>query len=139
LGNPVVHPFVVSTLVWEPSPQQRSLTVSVKATFALSHMAKEPQLSPEQDGFHDDVPWDAAPHASLYSPSDSAPFKPRADVLLVGSAYAPGGAPADVVTARLSVGALDKALRVSGERAWAPTAEGPRASAPRPFTRATLR
>jgi hypothetical protein len=133
-----LHPFVVSTLAWEPRPGSWSLTVCLKSTFALAH-GQEAPLAPQQDGIHEDVYFEQAPHASLYSPSDFAPFKPRADVLLVGHAYAPGGAPVDRVPVRLLVGELAKALWVVGDRAWVQTAEGLRPSAPRPFAQMPVR
>jgi hypothetical protein len=122
--------------VWEPRAGQWNLTVCLKATFTLE---EEPRPSSEQDGSHDDVYWEQTPHASLYSPSDFAPIKPRVDILLVGSAFAPGGGTVDELTARLSVGDLSKALRVVGDRQWIPAASGPQPSAPRPFARMALR
>jgi len=50
--------------------------------------------------------------------SDLAPFKPRADVVLVGKAYAPHNAPTAAVDVTLRVGSLKKTLRVFGDRSW---------------------
>ena len=131
------YPFIVSTLPWESRPGQWNLTVCLKATYALT--PGDPALAAEQDGSHDDVLFEQTRHASLYSPGDFVPFKSRADVLLVGHAHAPGGAAVDGLIVRLRVGEFTKALRVTGDRAWIEAPQGPRPSAPRPFTRLPLR
>jgi hypothetical protein len=64
---------------------------------------------------------------------DFAPRKWRCDVLLNGTAYAPGGRPTDRVTVGLQVGAWSKSFAVAGDRVWF-TAGGARASLPEPFT-----
>ncbi len=135
----VLYPFAVSTLPWESLPGQWNLTVGLKATYILAPSPGEPALSSQTDGLHEDVLFDHSPHASLYSPSDFVPFKARADVLLVGQAHAPGGVPTDSVLVRLRLGDLSKTLRVTGDRAWVDTPQGPRPSAARPFTSAPLR
>ena len=50
--------------------------------------------------------------APLYE-SDYAPRKPRCDVLLNGSAYAPGGKPTERVTVSLRVGSMAEVVRRS--------------------------
>jgi hypothetical protein len=132
-----LYPFIVSTLAWESRPGQWNLTVCLKATYTLA--PGEPALAAAQDGSHDDVLFEQARHASLYSPSDFVPFKSRADVLLVGHAHAPGGAAVDGLIVRVRIGALSKALRVTGDRTWVDTPQGPRPSAPRPFSHLPLR
>ena len=131
------YPFIVSTLPWESRPGQWNVTVCLKATYSLS--PGDPALAAQQDGSHDDVLFEQARHASLYSPGDFVPFKSRADVLLVGHAHAPGGAAVEGLIVRLRVGDFTKALRVTGDRAWVETPQGPRPSSPRPFTRVPLR
>ncbi|WP_053078337.1 DUF2169 family type VI secretion system accessory protein [Methylobacterium tarhaniae] len=51
---------------------------------------------------------------------DLIPFKPRADVTLVGSAHAPAGRPATAWTVALRVGDHAASLRVHGLREWRP-------------------
>ena len=133
-----LFPFTVSSVPWELKPGQWNLSVCFKATFALAP-SMEAGLARLQDDIHEDVPYDATQHASLYSPSDYPPFKPRVDVLLVGQAYAPAGKEVDTLVARLRVGSLDKAVRVTGDRTWVNSPQGPRLSAPRPFARMPLR
>lgn len=60
---------------------------------------------------------------------DEAMFKPRAEALLSGSAYPPGGKRAAACAARMQVGSVDKTVYVVGDRHW--TTLGP--SDPAPF------
>src|SRR6185437_14798586 len=69
----------------------------------------------ERDGY-----WDDDPRRSLYAPNDLAPFKPHADVLLVGHAYAPRSEVARSLTARLIVGEAEKAVEVVCPRVLGP-------------------
>ncbi|MBK8256784.1 MAG: DUF2169 domain-containing protein [Polyangiaceae bacterium] len=128
-------PLRVSTLVWQARPNAWVLTVVAKATYRL-----EPRVSPlaaeQEDPNDDDNHWDDDPRKSLYAPSDLAPFKTRADVLLVGYAFAPGGIPQSALTARLSVGEVDKSVAVHADRSW--TLDG-RVREGSPFTRMPLR
>jgi hypothetical protein len=66
---------------------------------------------------------------------DMAPFKPRADIALVGKAYAPGGRPVTEMEAGLRVGNVSKTLRIFGDRHWqcASPVLPVTMSAPRPF------
>src|SRR5205823_8245313 len=96
------------------------LVVVVKGTFTIPTDEKqEPKLAEEQvplvmtDVFTGE-PGFSAP---LYE-NDFAPRKPRCDVLLNGSAYAPGGNPTDRVTVSLRVGSLTKSFDVVGNRVW---------------------
>jgi hypothetical protein len=82
-------------------------------------------ISPVQE-LHDDQV--AIQEADLFTgePGHSAPIyecdyalhKPRCDVLLNGSAYAPGGRPTSRVTVAIQVGTLRKSFDVVGERVW---------------------
>ena len=73
--------------------------------------------------------WNDDPGRSLRAASDLAPFKPRCDVTLVGHASAPHGRPTGSLTARMVVGAVDKAIEVFPDRAW--TQEGQLREGPR--------
>lgn len=74
--------------------------------------------------------------ASALSEEDRVPYKPYADVLFSGNAYAPQGRPVAAMSARLAVmrdgkPLLDKRLIVSGDRVQTPTVPAPAAA---PFT-----
>src|SRR5687768_223623 len=120
-------PFTAWTLPWEPRSGDKSLTVGVKATFSLAH-GPVAALAPAQEGAWDDVYWDKNASSSLVTPSDDVPLKPRADILLVGSAFA--RSPVESMVVRLRVDGFSKALRVTGDRAWVQGYDGPRPSPP---------
>lgn len=64
---------------------------------------------------------------------DFAPRKHRCDVLLNGTAYAPGGKPTERTTVGVRIGGWQKSFAVIGDRYWF-KAGGVRATAPKPFT-----
>jgi hypothetical protein len=104
------------------------LTVVCKATYVL--MPGESPLAPEQDEPNEaDGYWNDEETRSLNFASDLAPFKRRADVLVVGHAFAPERRPMRSLVARLMVGEVDKAIAVFADRAWTPDGqmqEGPK-------------
>jgi hypothetical protein len=104
-------PFNASSITWQEQPDQWTLTVVCKATFALA-----PGISPLADAqeaiSESDNHWDDDLARSLYAPSDLAPKKPRPEVLLVGSAYAPRGEEVRSLRVRLVVGTVDKGIEV---------------------------
>lgn len=106
------------------SPSARggfTLTIVCKATFLL--MPGESPLDSEQEAPNEeDNYWDDDPGRSLYSPGDLIPFKPRADIVLVGHAFAPGQAPARSIPTRLVVGEVDKGIEAFCDRSF--TLEG---------------
>jgi hypothetical protein len=74
---------------------------------------------------------------SMRVPSDMSLVKPGTDVLLLGHAYAPGDRPATQVDVSLSAGALQRTVRVFGDRVWR-NGIAPSISAPEPFQRMPL-
>jgi hypothetical protein len=112
-------PLRVATVPWQSEPGRHALCVICKATYRLEPgVARlEPvQLAPTRN----DRYWNEAPSRSLYAPSDLAPAKPRADVLLVGRAFSPESSPVPSIRTRLCVGGIDKRLEVFGARSFAP-------------------
>jgi hypothetical protein len=105
-------PVPVATLPWQPRAGAFCTTVICKLTLVLD--PGEMGLASEQDPLRDaDVYREGG---GLLFASDMAPTKPRADIVLVGSAFAPIGAPAQTLTARLLVGSLDKSIDVHADR-----------------------
>ena len=110
------------------------LVVVIKGTFRLPHPGEDLRLHDEQlplvmaDTFTGE-PGFSAPQYEV----DFAPRKQRCDVLLLGSAYAPGGQPAERVVVGLKVGASTKSFAVVGDRHWEADMNGIRASRPQPF------
>jgi hypothetical protein len=110
-------PFRAAGLVWQPRPSAFSLLVVCKGTFDLvpgvARLA-EIQDYPNEEDSH----WDDDPQKSLYTATDFVPSKPRADVLLVGHAFAPYGQEVESFVARLVVSDVAKAVEVVSERVW---------------------
>ena len=125
------------TMGVEPSGREL-LVVVIKGTFVLPRNGEAVRLHDEQlplvmaDTFSGE-PGFSAP----LDETDFAPRKPACDVLLNGSAHAPGGRPATRVPVALRVGVTSKQLDVVGDRVWQAGSSGIRASSPRPF--ATMR
>lgn len=93
------------------------LTLVVKGTYCL-----RPDSvcgpAPELELVSGDAVVDDEGKQVLKYPSDFVPFKPRADIVLVGAAHAPGGQPATHLEVALRVGQLRKAVHVLGDRFW---------------------
>ncbi len=127
--NVVAHgPFRVSSLLWQPRPGAWSLTVVCRAGFELSPGESPPVTLPKE------APDDE--RRLLDQAIDLAPRKAWPEVVLVGHAHAPAGAPATSLSARLAVGDVDKVIHVTGDRHL--TAEGGMVG-PAPFVRMPLR
>jgi len=121
------------TLGVEPSGREL-LIVVVKGTFRIPResgarivLHEEQVALVMSDVFHGE-PGLSAPKYE----ADFVPRKPRCDVLLNGSAYAPEGRPTTRVVAGLQIGSWSKSFAVLGDRVWF-TAGGVRVSDPEPF------
>ncbi|MBI4699609.1 MAG: DUF2169 domain-containing protein, partial [Deltaproteobacteria bacterium] len=112
-------PLRAGLLVWQRRPREWILTVYSKATYDLAP-GESPLASEQEELQAEDSYWQGEPSRSLYAPADAVPLKPRADVVLVGSAFAPGGAPVRSLVARLIVAEINKSIEVFGARALAP-------------------
>jgi hypothetical protein len=96
------------------------VVVVAKGTFGFpDRPEQEPNLLQEQAPLVmcDEYTGEPGCSAPLYE-MDFAPRKPRCDVLLNGSAYAPGGKPAQRVTVSLRVGVMTKSFDVVGNRVF---------------------
>lgn len=125
----------VGSIVWQTRTGTWALTVVCKATYRL--LPVESPLAQKQEEINaEDTYWDDDEARSLSVASDLAPFKARADVLLVGHAFAPMGQPVRALSVRLCVGEVDKAIEVWCGRGFnqdGRLVEGPR------FTKMPLR
>jgi hypothetical protein len=107
----------------------------VKATFDL--VPGKAVLSSAQEAINAlDSYWNDDDTRSVSAPSDLAPFKPRADVILVGEAFTPSGNPVRSVVARLMVGSIEKAVEIHSDRFYNSDGELGEGD---PFTRMSLR
>jgi hypothetical protein len=115
-------PFTAGEIVWQAQGGAWTLSICVKATFALVHES-EAAIADVQDPIE---------------PADLVPFKPKTDVLLRGHAYAPEGRAVEALVARFSVGDFTKAIGVVGDRVWRDGPDGLEPSPPEPFTKMPL-
>lgn len=124
----------VASIPWQPRAGSWALVVIAKATFALRPdvlaLAEEAEPIRERD-----EPWDGQRGASVYAPADVVPFKPCAEIVVVGAAYAPNGSAVRSLRARVQVGAVDKCIDVAGDRIWTSSGLG----GATPFTSMPLR
>jgi hypothetical protein len=112
-----VPPIRTGSLLWQPRTGAWALTVVAKLTFLL--VPGEAAIAEDQDDVSEhDQHWNDDETRSLYAAGDLAPRKARADVTLVGNAFAPGGEPVRSLAARLSVGTIDKRVEIWGERSF---------------------
>jgi hypothetical protein len=125
-------PFALGTLPWEDPDGRARLTIVLKATFSW-----QPAVTPaptQLPCFPSDIPH-GNDTTTIRFESDLVPFKPRTDVVLVGRAHAPAGAPVTQLAVGLQVGTLRRAMVVFGDRTWSYRAVGsPAISKPKPFT-----
>src|SRR5262245_50956575 len=100
------------TMGMEPSGREL-LVVVVKATFTIPVEGGEPQRAAEQVPLVEADVFSGEPGLSApIVESDFAPRKPKCDVILNGSAHAPGGKPAESVPVMLQVGTMSKSFNV---------------------------
>lgn len=122
------------TLGMDVDGGQRVVAV-VKGSYALPQNGQAPRLLDAQAPLVVADTFAGPPGASAATmESELCPVKPRCDVLLAGSAWAPGGALRRVVVG-LQVGGMRKAIAVHGDRVWRAGAAGIGMSEARPFER----
>jgi hypothetical protein len=111
------------------------LVVVVKGTFLIPRAGKAAELAPEQEKLVEADVFTGEPgfSAPVYE-SDYAPRKPRCDVVLNGSAYAPNGFPAERVRVGMRVGSITKVFDVVGNRVWEEVLGTISSSPPESFT-----
>ncbi|PWG63255.1 DUF2169 family type VI secretion system accessory protein [Spiribacter halobius] len=131
---------VASVVSGQARGQGYRLTVLVKAGFALRPDGRVEPLE-GQPLLEGDRPllqgW--ADHTALEHPSDAVPWKPRADVLLRGTAHAPRtGRPRPAMRVGIRVGELAKTLAVFGPRRFRGGLLGTSISEPEPVNEVAL-
>ncbi len=110
--------YSVETMPTTGPDEKPALVVMIKGTFEIQP-DKPAIIAAEQlpVWFADEL-FDPGNGGSVKFETDIAPFKPRADVALIGQACAPGMKPAEFVDVSMRVGSLRKELRVFGNRHW---------------------
>jgi hypothetical protein len=122
------------TMGMQPDGRELLLVV-VKGTFTIPKHGEEAKLAAQQAPPVDADVFTGEPgfSAPVYE-SDYAPVKPRCDVILNGSAHAPGGHPTQRVTVSLRLGPMHKRFDVAGNRLWRKDVFGLAATEPEYFT-----
>ncbi|WP_164557950.1 DUF2169 domain-containing protein [Massilia atriviolacea] len=115
---------------------RQHLLVVVKATYRLplggeAAQLLDAQIAPTQADTATGEPGMSAPEYEC----DYVLTKPRCEVLLLGSAYAPQGKAAQRVGVGIRVGEVSKAFHVYGKRAWRASLLGVSVGPAQPFTR----
>lgn len=111
--------FVFGAFAGRLRPPAFSLTVMVKATFDLvAGDVVQPAPAAEQQPLSGDLHEEDDPARGLRYPSDFVPFKPRADVLFVGTCHPRGGEAVNASSVTLEVADWRKRITVSGDRHW---------------------
>lgn len=110
-------PFAAAILPLADAEGVDTLVAVVKATFALGgerlELAEE-QLPVTMADEHYGEP----PTSSIRRPSDVCLGKPATDVVLLGSAWAPGARPTWHMDVSVSAGPVAKSIRVFADRVW---------------------
>jgi len=128
-------PYAVERAIGMDGDGRETLLVAVKATFALTAGGKDDLvLAEEQPPLVMADEYSGEPGLSSISrASEMAPFKPGADLLVHGCAYPSRERDAETQVV-FSVGRLQKAVWVTGDRAW----EGSRGAPSRPIPLARM-
>ena len=119
-------------------PGRLSACFAVKSSYRLHNgavpvPADEPELVSADKHSDDDLT------KSLLYPTDFAPLKPRADVVVLATAHAPGKRPVPRLPVRIKVGPIEKTLIVTGRRVWQGDRSGrPGSTEPQPFVSLAL-
>jgi hypothetical protein len=123
------------TMGMEPSGREL-LVVVVKGTFRFPGPDGEARLHEAQSPLIMADTFTGKPGLSApMEEVDFAPRKHRCDVLLLGSAYAPNGRPAQRVPVGIRIGGWQKAFAVLGDRSWIAGSGGIRVGAAQPFVK----
>src|SRR5690606_22361101 len=132
--------FLFGTRVTSRAGRQLEMVAIVRASFALaegvSSALHRDRSSPIPQGMlsgERHLPGDHEGVGELSYPGDFAEHKPKADVLFMGSAYAPRGEAVPHLGVRFAVGNWSKILRVVGDRRWKGPEKSAEPTAPRPF------
>lgn len=123
------------TMAVDKAGRERVVVVA-KGTYAIPSLANQaPSLLAEQVPLVTGDVFGGEPGASaVVNENDFAAVKPRCDVLLNGSCYAPSGRTATQVMVALRVGELTKSFRVTGRRHYRSGLLTTTLSAPEPFS-----
>jgi hypothetical protein len=133
-------PLAVAVVPWGLEPSRDAVSIVAKATCDL--VPGEPaKMRPEPAPIGGEVFADGERGRVLVHPTDRAPWKPRADVVLVGRAHATGGL-ATALDVALRFGhegrGFERRVKVHGDRVWLADGRLDAPSPAEPFLRMPL-
>jgi hypothetical protein len=111
-------PFV--SFQYESIDKQLNLfgTTALRGTFDIEHQ-KRLNISEEQESLIlTDEYFGNSNTSSLRHQTSLVPYKPRTDLLIEATAYAPGGKPCETWTVGVNAGPIKKQFTVTGRRSW---------------------
>jgi hypothetical protein len=112
-------PFTAAALPFPWPDGRTALTIIVKGTFTIRPDERAEPAAEQLPILYADLPLDAEnPALGARFEADVVPYKPRADIVLVGQAHAPPRKLARALDASLRVGRVKKVVRVIGDRRW---------------------
>lgn len=118
-------------------PPEVAGTFFIKGTYKLVH-GSQAVLVDDPDPPQGDVPALENEQSSIIYENDFAPFKPKADVLVTGHCYAPGGKPTTITQCTIRIGPVNKSVLVFGDRVWKRGLLSSSPGEPVPFTKIRL-
>jgi hypothetical protein len=92
--------------------------VVLKGTFDIVPGAPPALASRQEPVLTEEEPHDASSPTSIRAEDDLAPFKPRTDIVVTATSYAPRNEPAREWLAGVSLGRVQKRVLVTGLRVW---------------------
>lgn len=118
------------------------IVVVAKATFKMPNSIDEEAILKEpkeqMEVYHTDIYTGVKGESAVLYENDFAPFKPKCDVILNGSAYSYPQEETTLKVVQLSIGTLDKSFYVIGERIWEEGIFNPKISATKSFSKQVI-
>jgi hypothetical protein len=112
-------PFAAEKFVLPTPDGQEAVLIVVAATFEAKPGASLVPSDNQSPILVEDIYAGDPTTASLLAENELALVKRLVDVVVVGTAYAPRGKPAEKVAIGVQIGDINKSLLVSGHRVWA--------------------
>lgn len=127
-------PFAAERSIQIDKDGNQIWTVIVKASYVLTPR-QQVEVAPEQEPVCLAPVFAGEPGvSSLLRESEMVAEHPGTDVIVIGSAHAPGGRPLRSLDVSVSVGSIFRRVRVFGDRVWEGGILGVRMSTPTAFT-----
>lgn len=127
-------PFAAGSFLQLDADGQENLLTVMSASFCPSDIGELAVAEDQLPVVFSDQPYRDGAFSSLKFEADIAMSKPKVEVIVNGTAYAPGGKPVQEMLVGLRIGSIQKVLRVVGDRSITMG----NISAPDPFVRMNI-